>query len=124
MTSAHDMLQWLSLLFIGLLWLSFEGYMHAWKFLQPILQDLSGRQIKDGHRALFCVTLSLVGGILLMLQFTSVRLNVWSFAFWLLYGLMIHASWERGATWCRRRLGIHPVRYDPKRPYDNLDLGN
>ena len=116
--------RWISTILIGLLWVSFEGYTRAWKFLQPILEDISGRQLKNGHRALFCVIVSLIVGNSLLLRFTPNPLTFWSFLFWVIHGLAIHAYWDQGARWCRRRLGLRSTRYDPERPFDGLDLGN
>lgn len=114
----------LTTILIGLLWLTFAGYIRAWRFLQPILEDLTGRPLKGGHRALFCLAVSAVGGVCLMLRFTPFRLDLTSFLFWVIHGLVVHAYWEQGEKWCRRRLGLRPTRFDPARPFDGLDLGN
>ena len=115
--------RWVRVLLIGVLWLSFEGCIRAWKLLQPMFEAL-GQPVTNVKRSFFCALVSIVAGHLLLLLFTSARISFASLALWGLYGLMIHGYWERGARWCRIQLGIYPTRFDPQNPFGNLDLGN
>jgi hypothetical protein len=116
--------QWVQLVLFALLWLSFEGYTRAWAFIQTRAEPVLRYKLSTGHRALFCLIVSLVVGHGLMLTLSTFPLSFWSFGFWTAHGLFIHLRWHRGVRWCRHVLGIWPTQYDPERPYDALYLDN
>ncbi len=118
-------LRWQRAVLLGPVWLSFEGYLSFWQALMRFV-DPNGDPSRPGRtRAIYCLVLSLTVWQFAFLSLTQLRTSIVSIVISALHGLIVQIFWERGRRWCRRQLGLRPMRsVDPSRPFDGLDLGN
>ena len=116
---------WIRLGVIAFMWISFEGYLRTWKFLQVFWEDLTGMRSTKAHRAIFCLSVSILVGHLVMLTLTPFRVSPWSLIFWTAHGMVVHTYWARGLRWCCDQMGMRRSgHYSAEEAFDGLDLGN
>lgn len=107
---------------VFVLWLSLEFPMQTWSLLKRLLPAMDQSSI---WRAIFCIAFSLsviqVTSLVVLGQHPGLLISSLCF----LHGFEVHVSGDRGRRWCKRQLGMHPLRtFDPQNPYGGLDLGN
>lgn len=123
-TTGPEAVRCVQLVIAGALWVTFETFRRIWSWLGPVLENTFGIRPAGPYRLPFCILLAELSGHLLVFTFTPWSLSLRSLVFAAVGGMVIHASWDRGWRWCRVQLGLRPLRYDPARPFDGLDLGN
>ncbi len=109
---------------IAPLYLSFAGYLHAWRICEPHIRQVLGVPTSSGQRLLFCLLLSWLLGHGLLRQM-AIPVSWSTLLLCTAHALVVHYLGSRGRRWCKRQLGFRPARHiDPEKPFAGLDFGN
>lgn len=111
-------LRYLRSLLLSPLAISFEVDLISWEHLEKRFEKQYHYRLRNYHRALFCLALSLTLWQAVLLIITGWSLSGWTIVLSLAHALLVQIFWKRGARYFRRLLGVRPLRSG------GLDLGN